>query len=501
LQALVPISQLEVLAQHPEVLIIREPKRPVHQATRALLYESGDQTTEGVTASNASAWHSAGFDGSGVRVAVIDAGFTGYAGLMGTDLPAIVNTYDWTASGMEGSVHGSACAEIIFDMANGITMDLHKVSTDIEIANAVDQAIADGVDIISMSLGLPLGGPGDGTGFLAGIVAEARANDIFYAVSAGNNAEHSWSGTFTDTDGDDYHEWAGSQEINYFGPGNGDAYVIPAGSIISVYLHWDDWTNVDQDYDLLLIYTKDGGTTWQTASTSTNVQNGRDGQEPVEMIGVIAPATAVYGVAVNKYDSNRDVFFRLNASHQGPRFDETVLARSIMFPADSPDAISVGAVDLASPYLLEPYSSQGPTFGQGGASSGGLTKPDIAGYANASTVSYGPGMFAGTSAAAPHVAGAAALLKERYPGYHVSQLQDYLENNAIDLGEPGKDNQYGAGRLYLPDCDVDGDGYEELDRDYDCDVDGADLAELARETTEVRLESFATYFGRTSCLN
>jgi subtilisin family serine protease len=190
---------------------------------------AGNQTTEGVSASNANAWHTAGYDGTGTRVAVIDGGFSGYSGLLGTDLPDTVTTYDWTGTGMEGSAHGTACAEVVFDMAPGIMMDLHKVSTTEEIANAVSQAITDGIDIVSMSLGWHLDGPGDGTGPLADLVNNARTSGIFFTKSAGNNAEASWSGTFTDTTGDDFHEWVpGAQNINYFGPGDGKHICHPS---------------------------------------------------------------------------------------------------------------------------------------------------------------------------------------------------------------------------------------------------------------------------------
>ena len=57
--------------------------------------------------------------------------------------------------------------------------------------------------------------------------------------------------------------------------------------------------------------------------------------------------------------------------------------------------------------------------------------------------------FNGTSAATPHVAGAAALVKQLYPAYTVAQLQNYIEGEALDMGAPGKDNLYGWGRLYL----------------------------------------------------
>lgn len=444
LQALVPIEALEALAERPDVQLVREPQRPVPSNE----LQVGSQTTEGLAASNASAWHTAGYDGSGVHIAIFDVGFEGYSGLLGSDLPASVTTYDWTGEGIGGSAHGTACAEIVYDMAYGATIDLHKVSTEVDLGNAVSQAIADGADIISMSLGWVINGPGDGTGSLADIVEDARANGIFFAVAAGNDAKVSWSGTFSD-DGSGSHLWASpDQNVNYFGPGNGNAYYIPAGYPIRCGLHWDDWTDVDQDYDLILYRWT--GSSWVEVTRSQNIQNGGAGQTPEEFIGVSAPEETFYAVAVLRYDATRDVCLSLDCPKMSG-LDERVAQRSLSFPADSPDAITVGAVDVNSPYPLESYSSQGPTFGPGGACSGGSTKPDIAAYANVSVAagSYGGGGFNGTSAATPHVAGAAALVKAAYPGYTVSQLQSFLEDRAIDLGAAGKDNLYGSGRLNL----------------------------------------------------
>jgi hypothetical protein len=117
--------------------------------------------------------------------------------------------------------------------------------------------------------------------------------------------------------------------------------------------------------------------------------------------------------------------------------------------------MSVAAVDVST-YNQESYSSEGPTFGPGGTCTGGSIEPDISGYANVSTVSYGVGVFNGTSAATPHVAGAAVLFIESYQATHgggtpptPAQTQSYLETNATNLGAPGKDNQTGFGRLTL----------------------------------------------------
>ena len=51
----------------------------------------------------------------------------------------------------------------------------------------------------------------------------------------------------------------------------------------------------------------------------------------------------------------------------------------------------------------------------------------------------------GTSLAAPHVAGIIALLKSFNANLTNYELREKIENDAIDIGEPGKDNVYGYG--------------------------------------------------------
>jgi len=58
-------------------------------------------------------------------------------------------------------------------------------------------------------------------------------------------------------------------------------------------------------------------------------------------------------------------------------------------------------------------------------------------------------MGGATSAATPHISGAAALVLSRYPDYSLEQLQSALEGWAVDMGVLGKDNIYGYGRLKL----------------------------------------------------
>ncbi|WP_244903214.1 S8 family serine peptidase, partial [Xenorhabdus innexi] len=61
----------------------------------------------------------------------------------------------------------------------------------------------------------------------------------------------------------------------------------------------------------------------------------------------------------------------------------------------------------------------------------------------------------GTSMAAPHVAGAAAVLMQRFPYMTAAQISDVLKTTATDLGEKGIDARFGWGMLNLKDA-IDG---------------------------------------------
>jgi subtilisin family serine protease len=217
-------------------------------------------------------------------------------------------------------------------------------------------------------------------------------------------------------------------------------------------VRWSDWQAVDQDYDLHLVRWNGAG--WETVASSTDVQDGHPGQTPTEWIAAgFVFDFAPYGFRIERKSGDRAVNFEVFTPGLiafGLRPLENLHARSIANLADSPGAMAVAALDVTS-LTQEFYSSEGPTNGPGGAETGGFSKPDISGFANVSTQSYGPGMFNGTSAATPHVAGAAALVLSAHPGYTPDQLQSFLEGRAIEMGNPGMDTQFGHGRLHLGD--------------------------------------------------
>ena len=110
----------------------------------------------------------------------------------------------------------------------------------------------------------------------------------------------------------------------------------------------------------------------------------------------------------------------------------------------------MGAVSWAFPYLQIPDSSEGPTKGAGGVAAGGLSQPGLAAYSDVTTASETA--FPGTSAAAPHVAGAAALVSGRYPEWGPDQVEAFLFEHARDNVSPmGWDPAYGHGSLFIGD--------------------------------------------------
>ena len=63
------------------------------------------------------------------------------------------------------------------------------------------------------------------------------------------------------------------------------------------------------------------------------------------------------------------------------------------------------------------------------------------------------GHWSGTSQASPHIAGLAALVKQRFPDYSPAQIADYLKEHAEERGVPGSDNTWGYGFARLPELD------------------------------------------------
>ena len=127
----------------------------------------------------------------------------------------------------------------------------------------------------------------------------------------------------------------------------------------------------------------------------------------------------------------------------------------IRTPGDVPAIITVGATDCGD--NLASFSSCGPVTWQNIPPWNdcpyppGCLKPTISapGVSTISTSSncFGYTSLSGTSMSTPHVAGAVALILQANPALDPAQVKEVLQLTAVDLGAPGDDNRFGAGRV------------------------------------------------------
>lgn len=134
-------------------------------------------------------------DGTGVTVGVIDTGVGPHAALTvagGMNAVTGEDPADWSDS----DIHGTHVAGIIaghgsgfLGVAPGVTLRAYRVfgknsegASSFAIAKAIDRAVADGCDLLNLSLG---GGPDDPTTSEA--IKAARAKGVVCVIAAGND--------------------------------------------------------------------------------------------------------------------------------------------------------------------------------------------------------------------------------------------------------------------------------------------------------------------------
>ena len=429
-EAVVPKASLPALARSSAVRSVREPARPVPESVRG----------QGALSAGATAWHRSGVHGEGVKIAVVDLGFDGYARSQANgDLPSSTVKVNFCGSGgFEATSHGTAVAEIVAEVAPAADLYLVCVRDAAGLGLAVGYTRAQGIQIVNHSASWFNTSRGDGTGPAGtpeGVVAAARAAGILWVNAAGNRAQQHWSGAFLDVNANGWSEYAPGDE--------GNTVVVPAGSFICAALKWDDWPGSAEDYDLYLTRSQGSGIVARSNGPQTGLE------PPTELACAINKANVAetYAIGIKAHNvTGKPVRFDLFV-YPGPNLEHRVAEGSVTEPGTSSAALTVGAACWLD-NRLETYSSQGPTIDA-------RSKPDLVGPDSVSSFSVGPfsgcgvSGFAGTSAASPHVAGAAALVKQANPGFGPDGLQAYLQEHALDLGPVGRDFAFGSGLLSL----------------------------------------------------
>jgi len=128
---------------------------------------------------------------------------------------------------------------------------------------------------------------------------------------------------------------------------------------------------------------------------------------------------------------------------------------AVRTPGDVPHVITIGATDSSDAYSY--FSSPGPVTWQSVDPYNdfpyppGLIKPDVAApgsdIVSVRGITGGYTTKSGTSMATPHTAGLAALILDAVPGMTNHDVKWCMATSALDLGDDGKDNDYGHGRI------------------------------------------------------
>jgi len=450
IQAQVPIPKVETLSSLASVRYIRLPDYGFPQG--------GSTTTQGDSILKANLVRGQfGVDGTGVKVGVISDGLGGLASSQATgDLPA-VNT---SCNGVAGSdAEGTAMLEIVHDMAPGAELWFATgTGTSLEFNAAVD-CLAANTDVVVDDIGWFNVGPYDGTSAVSANTStelNRSSNRIrAYVTAVGNMADKHYQESFRSCSGSSFHLFSATAltlDLGGFGPRCSNPLWVAPGGIAKVALQWNDpWGGSCNDYDMLLTI-HDSAT---ILASSTNPQT--CWQNPSE--SVVWQNPLLVPVVVDLYINNVSglaaprTFDLFTSPDALPYF----VTRWSSVPNQS-DAgggvISVGAIAASDPGndTIENYSSLGPT-------NDGRTKPDITGIDCVNITGAGGFQtpFCGTSAAAPHIAGIAALLLQCNPGLRAGEpgdnpgsdraaLRGALLDHAVDLGATGADYVYGAGR-------------------------------------------------------
>ncbi|HKO38049.1 MAG TPA: S8 family serine peptidase [Solirubrobacterales bacterium] len=238
------------------------------------------------------------------------------------------------------------------------------------------------------------------------------------------------------------------------GTDNTFAVTVEAGETLTVDLQWaEPWDGVATDLDAFIL------SAGAIVAASFEENAGLAGtQRPVEVLqweNDSATGKTVQ-LVINRFSglSPRLKFIFLQGGVSAIEYPqpggEDEAGPAIFGHAGAASAISVAAVPFNNANVVEPYSSRGPVTHYFGPVEGffpaaplvvpdQIPKPDLAATDCGATtffafLSAGAWRFCGTSAAAPHAAAVAGLVRQAKPALSEQQVRDALEDSADPVG-------------------------------------------------------------------
>lgn len=438
---------------------------PVARAYGAL--SSQDVTTNvGSVTSQGDAAHRAreardffGATGAGVKIGVLSDGVAALTQLQTSgDLPPDVTVLPGQAGG--GS-EGTAMLEIIHDLAPDAKLFFATAFiSDVSFADNIRRLRFEyGCDIIVDDIIYFNESPFQ-DGIIARAVNDVTADGALFFSSAGNEGNFNdgtsgtWEGDFRNG-GSLTFPSTSSYTIHDFGDGN-LSNRIELGSAPTIF-HWSDpLGGSSNDYDLFLL---DNNLTTVVAA-STRPQDGDD--DPFERINspsgrlVIARAEGAEPRAFHLKVFRGQLAISTNGAIVGhAATDEAFAVAAVNWAVAGGRAFTGGPTNPVELFSADGprrlfYNPDGTEITPGNLlfeTGGGYTrqKPEIAAADNVATATPGFNPFAGTSAAAPHAAAIAGLLKSADPKLSKDDIRRVLTSTALDIEALGVDRDSGVG--------------------------------------------------------
>ena len=473
-RAVVPLAAVRGLAGRADVRRVQAAEHPLLHRATAPTAQSGNVADEADLTHGALAARTAfAVDGAGVKIGVLSDGIDGYAAHV-PDAGPVTVLANQAGAGSEGL----AMIELIHDLAPGAGLwfatadggQAAMAQNILDLQSAGCTIIVDDVTYLSE--------PAFQDGPISRAISSVRAAGVLFFSSAGNDGNKqdgtssTWEGDFFP--GQAYNLGSGNPgDLLDFGLATRAGRSISLDAIsfgpnpTSVQLQWADPIGASaNDYDLVV--TDPAG---QVLDASNGVQSGNG----VAYEEVALPPTAAF-VAVFRKRGAAARFVRVHVA--AGSLDTFSTSGNVWGHNASSDAITVGATPAAraegpgspvGPYPAlfsassreELFTSDGPRrmfFTPTGValtpgnltSTGGLTlqKPELVaadGVHTSVTTPAGYSPFFGTSAAAPHAAAIAALLRQKHPTAGLRALTQALAASAIDIDAPGVDAPTGVG--------------------------------------------------------
>jgi hypothetical protein len=462
--ATVPLAALETLAANAAVRHIA----PSAQARTNV----GALTSQGYISHTANQVRATlGKDGTGVKVGVLSDSVQALAALISSgDLPADTLVVPGQGGPADGSSEGTAMMEIVHDLApgaqlffatafNGVASFANNIRT-LRFVYGCD-VIVD--DVTYFNEGVFQDGP------IARAVNDVVADGAMYFSSAANSGNLT-SGTSGTWEGD-------------FNPGPASGAPLPAGYTLHIFggaqaydvltastdfisTKWSDpLGGSTNDYDMFVLNPAGSSVVCAATSLQTGTQDPYEFCSrppttpfPVNSRIVIAQKPGAAQRALH-LDTERG---QLSIGTAGATFGHNAGLNTVSTAATYWNSARTGTRPFvggaANP--TEVFSSDGPRrifydplgvpltpgnvlFGTNGGTL--LVKPDVTAADGASSKTPGFLPFFGTSAAAPHAAAVAALVKSARPLYTNAQILNAMEQTALDIRAVGLDRDSGYG--------------------------------------------------------